>query len=134
MMSRLLRLRHELGGLGLASLVLLAAVGAFHFAVLKPLEARNDELKSLVARQPPRAQTEQGTTADKVGAVYQFLRKDEQPTDWLAKLHGIGSATGVQLKSANYRTQSPPRRIVRYRIGLPAAGSYPPVRAFLKRS
>src|SRR2546428_11370107 len=106
MMSRLLRLRHELGGLGLASLVLLAAVGAFHFAVLKPLEARNDELKSLVARQPPRAQTEQGTTADKVGAVYQFLRKDEQPTDWLAKLHRIRSANRVPLEAAEQPTPS----------------------------
>jgi hypothetical protein len=134
MKTRLLRLRHELGGLGLASLVLLAAVGAFHFAVLKPLEARNDALKSLVARQLPRAEKDQGTTADKVGAVYHFLDKNEQPTDWLATLYGIGSATGVQLKSANYRTQKTAGRIVRYEMVLPIAGSYPQIRDFLKRS
>jgi hypothetical protein len=134
MMTRLLRLRHELGGLGLASLVLLAAVGAFHFAVLKPLEAKNGELKSLAARQVHRAERDPGTTADRVGAVYQFLGKGEQPTDWLAKLYGIGAATGVQLKSANYRTQQTAGRIVRYEIVLPVAGSYPQIRDFLRRS
>jgi Tfp pilus assembly protein PilO len=132
--TRLLRLRHELGALGLASLVLLAAVGAFHFAVLQPLEAKNDALKSRVVRSSPRADKGEGTTADKVGAVYEFLQKREESSDWLAKLYGIGTATGVQLKSANYRTQSTGGRIVRYEIVLPVTGSYPQIRDFLKRS
>ena len=72
--------------------------------------------------------------AEKVGAVYQFLEKEEEVTDWLAKLHGIGAATGVQLKSASYRTQGTDARIVRYEILLPVSGSYPQVRDFLKRS
>jgi Tfp pilus assembly protein PilO len=134
MISKLLRLRHQLGGLGLAALVLFAAVAAFHFAVLKPLEAKNDELKPLAARKLPRGETNEGTTADKVAAVYEFLQKREEPSDWLATLYGIGAATGVQLKSASYRTQSTAGRIVRYEIVLPVSGSYPQIRDFLKRS
>jgi hypothetical protein len=114
--------------------VLLAAVGVFHFAVLKPLEAKNEELKSMAPRHAPRAEKGQGTTADKVGAVYEFLQKREEPSDWLATLYGIGAATGVQLKSASYRTQSTAGRIVRYEIVLPVSGSYPQIRDFLKRS
>jgi Tfp pilus assembly protein PilO len=135
MREKLARLPHELGALGLASLLLLAALAVFHFAALKPLEARSALLKERVSRQAPRAEPGQpGSTADKVSAVYDFLRKDEQATDWLAKLHGIGTATGVQLKSASYRTQPTEGRIVRYEIVLPVAGSYPQLREFLKRS
>jgi type II secretion system (T2SS) protein M len=135
MMDKLLRLPYELGSLGLASLLLLAAAAAFHLIVLKPLQARDQVLQERVARQAPRAEAGQpASTADKVSAVYDFLRKDEQTTDWLAKLHGIGTATGVQLKSATYRTQQTEGRIVRYEIVLPVAGSYPQIRDFLRRS
>jgi len=58
----------------------------------------------------------------------------EQATDWLAKLHGIGAATGVQLKSASYRSQKTDARIVRYEMVLPVAGSYAQIREFLQRS
>jgi Tfp pilus assembly protein PilO len=137
MREKLVRLPHELGALGLGSLLLLAAVAVFHFIVLQPLQARDEVLKERVSRQAPRAQAGQPeSTADKVSAVYDFLRRDDQTTttDWLAKLHGIGTATGVQLKSASYRTQPLEGRIVRYEIVLPVAGSYPQIREFLKRS
>jgi Tfp pilus assembly protein PilO len=135
MMTKLLRLRDALGSLGLASLVLFSAAAAFHLMVVKPLEARNKELSARVSRQGPTADSAQpSSAADKVTAVYRFLQKDEETTDWLAKLYGIGTATGVQLKSANYRTQKTAGRIVRYEIALPVAGSYPQIRDFLQRS
>jgi Tfp pilus assembly protein PilO len=137
MREKLARLPQELGALGLGSLLLLAVVAVFHFIALQPLQARNELLKERVSRQAPRAQAgEPETIADKVGAVYDFLRRDDQTTttDWLAKLHGIGTATGVQLKSARYRTQPTEGRIVRYEIVLPVSGSYPQLRDFLKRS
>lgn len=133
----LARLRGELGGLGLAALALAAAVAAFHMLALKPLEARNARLEALVSRQVPKAASQgemHGSTADRVSAVYAFLRKDEETTDWLAKLHGIGTATGVQLRSATYRPHATAGRIQRYEIVLPLAGSYPQIRDFLKRS
>jgi hypothetical protein len=66
--------------------------------------------------------------------VYDFLGKDQQTTDWLATLYGIGTATGVQLQSASYRSQPSEGRLVRYEIVLPVAGSYPQIREFLRRS
>jgi Tfp pilus assembly protein PilO len=135
MRQKLLHLRYQLGGLGFASLLLLAAAAAFQFLVVEPMQARNAPLSERVAREAPRAQTGQpASTADKVSAVYDFLRTEEQTTDWLAKLHGIGTATGVQFKTATYRTQQTEGRIVRYEIVLPVAGSYPQIREFLKRS
>jgi hypothetical protein len=136
MMRRLLTLPGELGALGIAALVMLAAAAGFNAAVLAPLQAKGVQLAQGLARQAPPAQPsgQPASTADKVQAVYAFLRKEEQPTDWLAKLHAIGAATGVQMKSATYRSQPSEARIVRYEIVLPVAGSYPQIREFLRRS
>jgi Tfp pilus assembly protein PilO len=132
MTGRLLRLRHELGALGWLSIAIIGLAAAFAFLAVKPLEARNAALAERVAQLSSREQP--GSAAGKVASVYGFLEKPEQTTDWLAKLHGIGTATGVQLKSASYKTQPTDGRIVRYEIVLPVAGSYPQIRDFLKRS
>jgi len=134
-MQKLLRLRHQLGGPGLAALLLLAAGAAFDLAVLEPMKASNALLEERVSRQAPRARAgEPGNAAHEIAQVYDHLRKDEQTTDWLAKLHGIGSATGVLLKSASYRSEKTAGRIVRYEMVLPLAGSYPQIRDFLQRA
>jgi hypothetical protein len=134
MRHKLARLPYELGPLGLVSLLPLFALVAFQVLVMAPMQARNAALQERVASQAPSAQGSPASAPDKLAAVYAFLRKDEQATDWLAKLHGIGAATGVQLKSANYRTQPTEARIVRYEIVLPVTGTYPQIREFLKRS
>jgi Tfp pilus assembly protein PilO len=132
MKARLARLRHELGAAGMAALVLLAAAAAFQGLVVAPLEARSSALSEQLARQG--AKSEPGTAAQKVAAVYAFLRKDEPTTDWLAKLHGIGVATGVQLRSANYRSDGAAGPIRRFEIVLPVSGSYAQIRDFLQRA
>jgi hypothetical protein len=134
-MERLLRLRHQLGGLGLTALLLMAAAGLFDLAVLGPMQASNARLDERLLRQAPRAAAGgPGNAAGEVAQVYEYLRKDEATTDWLAKLHGIGTATGVQLKSASYRSEKATGRILRYEMVLPLAGSYPQIRDFLQRS
>jgi len=133
MREKLARLAHELGPLGLASLALVVALGIFHFVLIGPLEMRDAQLRERVQRQPPPREPA-SSAPDKVAAVYAFLRREEVPSDWLAKLHGIGTATGVQLKSASYRTQAAEGRIVRYEIALPVTGSYLQIREFLNRS
>jgi hypothetical protein len=132
MRQRLLRLRRDLGGIGFASIVLILGAAAFAFLAVKPLEERNAALAGRLAQLSSRS--EPGTAAGKVASVYGFLEKPEQTTDWLAKLHGIGAATGVQLRSASYKTHATGSRIERYEIVLPVAGSYPQIRDFLKRS
>jgi hypothetical protein len=125
------RLMHEIGRAGLAGAALLAAAIAFHALALQPLEERAARLGAKASRLAPAGAD---GAAGKVAAVYDYLKKDEDTTDWLAKLHGIGVATGLQMKSASYRTQKTEGRIVRYEIVLPVEGSYPQVRDFLKRS
>lgn len=111
-----------------ASLALLGTALAFSFLVVKPLEERS---RLLLSRIHPAAA---GGTDAKVAAVYRFLKKEESPTDWLAKLYGIGRATGIELQSASYTTQEAGGRITRYEIVLPVAGSYAQLREFLKRA
>jgi hypothetical protein len=147
--ARLLQLRDELGPMGLASLALLAATALFFSLVLKPLQERNQALESTLARHAGRAGAGMpGAASGKLEDFYAHLGKTEAPTDWLAKLYGIGKATGVELQSGSYRTASGANagaekpgasnaaggRIERYEIVLPVAGSYPQLRDFLKRA
>lgn len=138
--GRLRRLRDELGATGLVALGLLAGAVLFLLFVLKPLEARNELLARQLARSVP-----QGSAADarlvrasapaaKLAAFYQFFDTEEQSTDWLARLYGIGKAAGVELRSAEYRMQKTGTRIERYEIALPLTGSYAQVRAFLENA
>ena len=122
----------RIGVAGIAAIGLLAAALFFSNFMVKPLEEKNRSLSEAASRSGRKADAAQPN--EKVAAVYEYLRKDEDTTDWLAKLHGIGAATGVQLRSASYRTQPAEGRIVRYEIVLPVAGSYPQIRDFLKRA
>jgi hypothetical protein len=133
--NHLYRLRDELGITGLAALLLFAAAGLFMAFVLQPLKDENGVLEARADRVRDVASGHSGNAAEKVGAVYQYLEKPETTTDWLAKLYAIGSATGVELQSASYKTQATPgTRLERYEIVVPLTGSYTQMRDFLKRS
>jgi Pilus assembly protein, PilO len=123
------RVQEYLGTTGIAAVCLLAAAAAFSSFVLGPLEARGALMQEKLSK---KTATQPGS--DKVAAVYEYLKKDEDTADWLAKLHGIGVATGVQLRAASYRTHQTEGRIERYEIVLPATGSYAQIRDFLQRS
>ena len=126
------QLVERIGMAGIAAIALLAAALFFSNFVVRPLEGKNSLLIETSARHGRKADAT--VSGEKVAAVYEFLRKDEGTTDWLAKLHGIGAATGLQLRSASYKTLPAEGRIVRYEIVLPVAGSYPQIREFLRRS
>ena len=129
------RLRDELGITGLAALFLFAAAGVFFTLVLQPLKDKSQVLESRAGRVRDAAPGQAGNASEKVGAVYEYLRKPETTTDWLAKLYAIGSATGVELQSASYKTQTTPgTSLERYEIVVPLSGSYTQMRDFLKRS
>ncbi len=129
MKAHLLRLKQQLGPLGMAALVILGLAMAFSSLVVQPIEKRNERLKASIGKSP-----RENPAGAKVEAVYEFLKKDAETTDWLAKLYGIGKATGVELKSATYKTQSEAGRVEHYEIVLPATGSYSQIRDFLKRA
>ena len=110
------------------SLLLLAAALSFSALVVKPLEERG---RLMLSRISPDA----GGSADaRVAELYRVLKKEEAPTDWLAKLYGIGRATGIEMQQASYSTQQAAGRLSRYEIVLPVAGSYPQLRDFLQRA
>jgi Tfp pilus assembly protein PilO len=132
MKQRLLVLRDQLGPAGLASLALLAAAVAFFALAVQPLEQKERALRAAIEGHAGRPQAQLG--ADRVAAFYRFLERKEETTDWLAKLHGIARASGVELRSAVYRTQAAGARLERYEIVLPVSGSYAQVRDFLKRA
>jgi Tfp pilus assembly protein PilO len=122
----------RIGLAGVGAIGLLAAALLFSNFLVKPLQLKNLSLAEAAARQGRKADA--GQSGEKVAAVYEYLRKEEDTTDWLAKLHGIGTATGIQMRTATYRTQPTEGRIVRYEIVLPVAGSYGQIRDFLKRA
>ena len=126
------KLVERIGVAGVAAIALLAAALFFSNFVVRPLEGKNGLLIETSARHGRKADA--SVSGEKVAAVYAYLQKDEGTTDWLAKLHGIGAATGLQLRSASYKTLPAEGRIVRYEIVLPVSGSYGQIRDFLKRA
>ena len=126
------QLVERIGIAGIAAIGLLAAALAVSNFVVRPLEGRNSLLVETSARHGRKADA--AVPGEKVAAVYAYLQKEEGTTDWLAKLHGIGTATGLQLRSASYKTLPAEGRIVRYEIVLPVSGSYGQIRDFLRRT
>jgi hypothetical protein len=140
-LEKLRSLRDELGLTGLAALGVLAAAALFYKGALEPLQARNQLLSSQLAsharRAAPGPDAGNPSGAGKLETFYGYLGRAEAPTDWLAKLYGIGRATGVELQSGNYRMQPAAGnagRLERYEIVLPVSGSYLQLRDFLKRT
>jgi hypothetical protein len=131
-MEKLKALQEELGGLGLAALALLALAVAFHALAVKPLEERSRALHAALERGAGGGGA--GRTAAQLEELYAYLERSEERTDWLAKLHAIGRATGVKTRSATYRSAAAGERLERYEIVLPVSGSYPQIRDFLKRA
>ena len=131
--ERLYRVRDELGGTGMAAIVLFVAAALFMSLVLQPLKEKNRVLAAKAEMVDNRA-APVANTGEKLAAVYDYLRKPEQTTDWLAKLYAIGKATGVELAQANYKTQGAAGKLERYEIVVPLAGSYTQMREFLKRA
>ncbi len=126
MIRRLLGLRHELGALGTAALITLAAAGAFFLLVLRPMEDERARLEGALAKNPK-------GSATNLSAFYGFLESKDETTDALAKLYAIGTATGVEVQSGTYRSQPAAGRLERYELALPVSGSYAQIRDFLNR-
>lgn len=64
-------------------------------------------------------------------AFHRFFDRPEKIDDWLAKLYGIATAKGLQLRQADYRLADSRYGIERYQITLPVGGSYAEIRGFL---
>ena len=127
MMRRIFDLRHELGAVGTAALIVLAAAGVFFLLVLQPLKDERARLESVLKKNVAKP-------GANLVAFYGFLESRDDTTDALAKLYAIGTATGVEVQSGTYRTQQAAGRLERYELQLPVSGSYSQIRDFLNRA
>ena len=131
----LLRLRAEIGLVGIVALVLIACGISFQAAVLQPLEARRDKLEQRISQSvaPARGQSDSAPGAGLPRFYRHFESSDDAPTQ-LARLHGIGKTAGLDLRSAQYRVDKGGPRITRYEITLPLSGTYTQIRSFLTQA
>ena len=128
------RARNELGLTGLAALALFAGAALFLLLVVRPLEARNALVEDELGRSEVKAQPGRAPAGARLAAFYRYFETGDGATDWLTRLNAIGTATGVQVRSAEYRMQKTGTRIERYEMVLPLTGSYPQIRAFLRQA
>jgi hypothetical protein len=130
----------ELRPPGLIALVLIVLSGSFYVLQVKPLEVRNAELKEQLERRPVRPVSRAAevirvsVVPERMQAFYRFFDRPESKTDWLAKLHVIGEAVGVELRAAEYQLDPGKGRIERYQISLPVSGNYAQIRAFVENA
>lgn len=67
-----------------------------------------------------------------LNSFYSFFPKSQSSPLWLGKIYGAAKQTGVTLTSGEYEFQrTTGSRLGRYRISLPAHGSYEQVRDFV---
>ena len=132
------RVREQLGGTALVALALVAlGVGFLHF-VLRPMEEQDRALDKMIARiARGSGAAEVARVAAKptatLAAYYAFFDRTEEPFESLAVLHEVARGTGVELRSAEYRTiGSDDARVERYQVVLPLTGTYAQIRAFLE--
>lgn len=132
-------LKRDLGLLGLASILALGLAVVFSLAYVKPLEARKARLErgaeSHLRGAPEEVVRVSARSASgQIDEFYRFFDRKERTDEWLAKLYGIGTAAGLQLRAGNYRLDDSRRHLDRYQVQLPVRGSYAQVRVFLEAS
>jgi hypothetical protein len=122
---------------GWAGLGLLIAAAAFSAGVTLPLDARVAELKAQMSA-PARERSDAAPAprasdpAADLDAFYRSFPNDDELTDLLAKLHGIGDRHGLALQQADYRAgDERGQRLGQYRISVPAITTYPQLKHFL---
>lgn len=117
---------HALGALMLLAAVLLWATGQ------RPVAADNERLRAAAdeaAQHPPIAAP---TPAAQFNAYEASLPHTGDAVDVVARIYRIGIANGLELPTGEYQLERvPDDRLQRYRLNLPANGSYPQIRAFI---
>lgn len=129
-------LHDRLGGVALAAVCLIAAGILAIAGVIRPLESRIAALDGKIGY-GARAlgdSTRSGTPEAKLAAFYAFFDRQEGQVDWLAKLYGTARASGLELRTADYRLVETSGRIARYEATLPLSGTYAQLRGFLAKA
>ena len=130
----------RLGWPGKLALALLAGTAVFLETNLRPLEIQGERLERSIERSsaPSRAadpsMIRTASPSAKLAAFYQFFQRDEEITDWLARLYALAEKAGVTMRNADYQLVAGPGKLDRYEIALPLSGDYAAIRAFLENA
>lgn len=125
--------REQLGPLGLAAVLMLAACVLFLSLVVQPLEQRNRALDMALQGRDGNSGSITGArgAGTRIGEFYAFFQRRETLTDWLAWIQRSGRRAGLQLPSATYESVDGGQRLTRYRVSVPLTGTYVQIRRFL---
>jgi len=140
MQGNLRTLVEQLGWPGKTAFILLAAAEIFLKAGVAPMEARNQQLESLIDRAAGQARASDpnlirtASPSAKLVAFYRFFERDEAATDWLAKLYALAQKTGVEIRVADYQLVRSSGKLDRYEISMPLTGDYAQIRAFVENA
>jgi hypothetical protein len=133
--------RHAPTWAPLLAALLLTITGGFWLAVSQPLQAEVEALEQRQLTQRAgklrRADVDRerkSTPEERLSRYYKFFADSDSLTDQLAQIHGVAQASGLELKSAEYRLVSQPeQKLERYQIILPVQGPYTSIREFMAR-
>lgn len=123
----------RVGAGGLAAIAIVAAAAAFLALVQAPMEQELGTLEASIraSRDEPAARLRTATPSSQMNAFYAFFAQPLATHEWLAKLHAIGRASGVELPTADYRLMPTGTRLTRYQLTLPLNATYSQARAFM---
>ena len=140
MIGSLRELGDELGTVGVVALGFISATAVFALIAVKPLEERSARLAADLQLRPGRQEegawrrVGMAARVDQLEVFYRFFQRSENLDEWLARLYGVASATGVELRAADYRLDTTRPRIARYQITFPIAGTYSELRSFIDKA
>jgi len=124
-----------LGALPLAGAALIALALLLYLVAVVPLYDQVESLRGEVVQTRERLTGQvspQEAQGEELSSFYGFFPESHSSPVWLGKIYGAAKETGVRLASGEYELQQvKDSRLLRYRISLPAHGSYEQVREFV---
>ena len=129
---------HQARNVGTAGLVgaALLIIGVLAYSTMvvplyDEIASLNGEVAATRARMTGRLSPAAARDAE-LSSFYSFFPKSQSSPLWLGKIYGAAKQTGIRLTSGEYEFQrTTGSRLGRYRISLPAHGSYEQVRDFI---
>ncbi len=135
--ARLRAAVERLGRAGVVGIALLAFAAAFYFSAVAPLATELAGLRAEADALDRRLQAggvapRGGTPAEQLAAFYAFFPPPHSSPEWLGKINAAARAKGLVLRSGEYKLErAADRKLTRYQITLPVAGSYAQIRGFV---
>jgi Tfp pilus assembly protein PilO len=126
----------RLGMAGTAALVLIGATAWFYWTQVTPLKeqrrALGEKTQEILPKPAPRDALLVAASAPsaKLAAFRRFFERDEEITDWLAKIHLVANDAGMEFQLADYKLLPMAVDMDRIQINVPLKGTSAQIRAF----